>query len=159
MPLLPMESPASHQDLGILLSMLYVAWADDELSASELATLKAEIADQGLDEAEARMVYEALPDPPPPEAIARFLPEPESRLAALSAAYVMAFADASLAVSEMHRLDELARAFSISEAKHERVRALAFRQVQYAHQGRWQEALFLENIIEEPDGPADPLSQ
>lgn len=114
-----------NDDLGIVLAMVYVAWADDVLTKSELDAIVEEAADQGLDEQELLAVKDAITNSPEPDEISRLLSTSDAKKAALSAAYAVSYADAAVDFREVDALKTLARAFQLCDADVEQVSAFA----------------------------------
>lgn len=138
-----------HDDLGILLAMAYIAWADDSLARAELDLILEEAADQGLDEAEQRTLRDALLERPTAEAIAARLTTDDARRAALYAGHVTAWADARVERTELQALDALGEALGLDASARADVEQAATATVRNAQHGHWQQALLLEEQVAE----------
>ena len=139
-----MSNFSEHDDLGILLAMVFIAWSDKSLADDELQLIRAEAHDQGLDEQELSLLLQAIYQPPSPEIIATYLPTPQSRKAAAVAAYVAALSDHSLTFAELDAFDRLCEALDLSEAEREEIRDFGDRELRLARAGNWRDALLLE---------------
>ncbi len=140
----------NNDDLGILLSMVYAAWADGNLSSSELDLILAEAADQGLDQPEQRALRDALLDRPPADAIAAKLTTRDARRAAWFAAHATIWADDRLELAELEALGQLATAFGLSDRDQEEVSSAARETFQKVRAGNWDDALLLERQLLDP---------
>ena len=142
-------SADSHEDLGIVLAMVHVAWSDKALDETELELVQTEARDQGLDEEEVGLLRDALLRPPSVEVIARYLTTDESRKAAALAAYATALADHKLTFEEMDAFEQLCAGLGLSDSEQNEVRTFAEREVRLARAHEWEKALLLEEFARE----------
>lgn len=141
-----MSTPAEHEDLGIVLAMVFMSWSDQSLNEQEIQLIFEESRNQGLDVDELNLLRQALHQPPSLEAIVSYLPTPVSRKAAAIAAYISALADHSLTLEEIETFDQMCKAFGLSELERDEIRAFGDSEIPLTKSGDWKEALFLENI-------------
>lgn len=142
-----MKNLCDNNDLGIILSMLYVSWADGSIKKAELELIKQEIDDQGLGERERAIVKEALFQKPTVEQINSYLDTSESKESALTAAYIVAFVDGNLDIKEINAIEDLVRTFKISQEKAKEIQNFALDRLKNANAGEWESALLLENFL------------
>lgn len=141
-----MSTSTEHEDLGIVLAMVYMSWADQSLSEEELQLIHEEAHNQGLDEEELYLLSQVIHEPPTLETIVSYLPTLESRKAAATAAYISALADRVLTLEELNAFEQMCKTFGLSELDQDEIRAFGNREIPLTKAGNWQEALFLENI-------------
>ena len=141
-----MSTLLEHEDLGILLAMVFLAWSDKSLSEDEIELIRKEVHDQGLSVQEVQLLLQAIYEPPSPETIATYLPTPQSRKAAAAAAHVVALADHSLTFTELDAFDRLCEALGLSAVERDEIRTFGEREIRLAREGRWPDALLLEKL-------------
>lgn len=141
-----MSNLLEHEDLGILLAMVFIAWADRSLADDELQLIREEAHDQGLDEEELSALLQTIYQPPSLGTIVSRLPTPQSRKAAAVAAYVTALSDRSLVPAELDAFDRLCEALGLSAAERDEIRTFGERELRLAREGNWGDALFLERL-------------
>jgi hypothetical protein len=141
-----MPNPSGHEDLGILLAMVFISWSDQSLTKREIQLIREEARNQGLDEQELNALVQAIYQPPSLETIVSHLPTPESRKAAAVAAYVSALSDHVLAVEELDAFDRMCGVFGLSASERNEIRAFGDREVPLTKVGDWDDALFLERL-------------
>jgi uncharacterized membrane protein YebE (DUF533 family) len=101
-----------------LFCLVHILWSDDFQAPEELGALESSIRAEGLEVEVRDVLLQALAElPPTPEALAASLPDEGDRREALEAAVHMAFVDGVLTERERVALQDLARAFGISEAE------------------------------------------
>lgn len=112
-----MTNPSSsHEDLGILLAMLYMAWSDRALSQDELKLVAQEVGDQGLSKQETKILADAVVEGQPTlEDIKKYLSSEEARKAAITAACLVAYSDKAIRFEELDAFDELCVALNITD--------------------------------------------
>ena len=142
-------SASGHEDLGIALAMVHVAWSDNSLDGEELELIETEARDQGLDEEEIHELRGALLRPPPVEVIARYLTTDESRKAAAFAAYATALADHKLTFEEIDAFERLCVELGLSDSEQTEVRTFVEQRVRLARGNEWQKAFLLEEFAAE----------
>lgn len=145
-----MFDPSRHEDLGIILAMVFMSWSDQSLAEQEIQLIREEARNQGLDEEEMGILMEAIYQPPSLETILSYLPKRESRKAAAVAAYISALADHALTPVELDAFDRMCEAFELSASERDEVRTFGDREVNLSKVGDWRDALLLENL-EIPD--------
>lgn len=141
-----MSIPTEHEDLGIVLAMVFMSWSDQSLNEQEFQLIGEEARNQGLDEEEMNLLNQVVHQPPTLETIVSYLPTLESRKAAATAAYVSALVDRNLTLEESKAFDQMCKTFGLSELERDEIRAFGDREVPLTKAGEWKEALFLENI-------------
>ena len=141
-----MFTPTEHEDLGIVLAMVFMSWSDQSLNEQEIQLIREEASNQGLDEEELNLLSQVVHQPPLLETIVSYLPTLESRKAAATAAYVSALVDRALTLEELKAFDQMCKAFGLSELERDEIRAFGDREIPLTKAGDWKEALFLENI-------------
>lgn len=141
-----MSTPAEHEDLGIVLAMVFMSWSDQSLNEQEIQLIHEEARNQGLDEEELNLLSQVVHQPPSLETIVSYLPTLESRKAAATAAYVSALVDRTLTLEELKAFDQMCKTFGLSELERDEIRAFGDREIPLTKAGDWKEALFLENI-------------
>lgn len=141
-----MSASSEHEDLGIVLAMVYMSWADQSLTEQEVELIRQEAHNQGLDEQELNILAQVIHEPPSLETIASYLPTLESRKAAATAAYISALVDHTLASEELEVFNQMCDMFGLSASEREEIQAFGNREVPLTKAGDWQEALFLENL-------------
>ena len=142
-----MSTPAEHEDLGIVLAMVFMSWSDQSLNEQEIQLIREEARNQGLDEEELNLLSQVVHQPPSLETIVSYLPTLESRKAAATAAYVSALVDRTLTLEELKAFDQMCKTFGLSELERDEIRAFGDREIPLTKAGDWKEALFLENIV------------
>ena len=101
-----------------LYCLVHILWADHFQAPEEIAALESTLRAEALDVAVRDVLLLALEElPPTPEALAANLPDEADRRDALEAAVHMAFVDGVLTERERVALQDLARAFGISETE------------------------------------------
>ena len=141
-----MSTTTEHEDLGIVLAMVFMSWSDQSLNEQEIQLIREEAHNQGLDEEELNLLSQVVHQPPSLETIISYLPTPESRKAAATAAYVSALVDRTLTLEELKAFDQMCKTFGLSELERDEIRAFGDREILLTKAGDWKEALFLENI-------------
>ncbi len=141
-----MSNPTEHEDLGIVLAMVFMSWSDQSLNEQEIQLIREEAHNQGLDEDELNLLTQVVHQSPSLETIVSYLPTRESRKAAATAAYVSALADRTLTLEEFKAFDQMCKTFGLSELERDEIRAFGDREIPLTKAGDWKEALFLENI-------------
>lgn len=141
-----MSTPTEHEDLGIVLAMVFMSWSDQSLNEQEIQLIREEARNQGLDEEELNLLSQVVHQPPSLETIVSYLPTLESRKAAATAAYVSALVDRTLTLEELKAFDQMCKTFGLSELERDEIRAFGDREILLTKAGDWKEALFLENI-------------
>ena len=141
-----MSTQTEHEDLGIVLAMVFMSWSDKSLNEQEIQLIREEALNQGLDEEEMNLLSQVVHQPPSLETIVSFLPTLESRKAAATAAYVSALVDRTLTLEELKAFDQMCKTFELSELERDEIRAFGDREIPLTKAGDWKEALFLENI-------------
>ena len=141
-----MSIPTEHEDLGIVLAMVFMSWSDQSLNEQEIQLIREEALNQGLDEEELNLLSQVVHQPPSLETIVSYLPTLESRKAAATAAYVSALVDRTLTLEELKAFDQMCKTFGLSELERDEIRAFGDREIPLTKAGDWKEALFLENI-------------
>ena len=141
-----MSNPTEHEDLGIVLAMVFMSWSDQSLNEQEIQLIREEARNQGLDEEELNLLNQVVHQPPSLETIVSYLPTLESRKAAATAAYVSALVDRTLTLEELKAFDKMCKTFGLSELERDEIRAFGDREIPLTKAGDWKEALFLENI-------------
>jgi uncharacterized membrane protein YebE (DUF533 family) len=141
-----MATPTEHEDLGIVLAMVFMSWSDQSLNEQEIQLIREEARNQGLDEEELNLLSQVVHQPPSLETIVSYLPTLESRKAAATAAYVSALVDRTLTLEELKAFDQMCKTFGLSELERDEIRVFGDREIPLIKAGDWKEALFLENI-------------
>jgi uncharacterized membrane protein YebE (DUF533 family) len=141
-----MSTSTEHEDLGIVLAMVFMSWSDQSLNEQEIQLIREEALNQGLDEEELNLLSQVVHQPPSLETIVSYLPTLESRKAAATAAYVSALVDRTLTLEELKAFDQMCKTFGLSELERDEIRAFGDREIPLTKAGDWKEALFLENI-------------
>jgi uncharacterized membrane protein YebE (DUF533 family) len=141
-----MSTSTEHEDLGIVLAMVFMSWSDLSLNEQEIQLIREEACNQGLDEEELNLLSQMVHQPPSLETIVSYLPTLESRKAAAIAAYVSALVDRTLTLEELKAFDQMCKTFGFSELERDEIRAFGDREIPLTKAGDWKEALFLENI-------------
>lgn len=141
-----MSNPTEHEDLGIVLAMVFMSWSDQSLNEQEIQLIREEARNQGLDEEELNLLSQVVHQSPSLETIVSYLPSLESRKAAASAAYVSALVDRTLTLEELKAFDQMCKTFGLSELERDEIRAFGDREIPLTKAGDWKEALYLENI-------------
>jgi uncharacterized membrane protein YebE (DUF533 family) len=141
-----MSTSTEHEDLGIVLAMVFMSWSDQSLNEQEIQLIREEARNQGLDEEEMNLLSQVVHQPPSLEAIVSYLPTLESRKAAATAAYVSALVDRTLTSEEIKSFDQMCKTFGLSELERDEIQAFGDREIPLTKAGDWKEALFLENI-------------
>jgi uncharacterized membrane protein YebE (DUF533 family) len=141
-----MSTPTEHEDLGIVLAMVFMSWSDQSLNEQEIQLIHEEARNQGLDEEELNLLSQVVHQPPSLETIVSYLPTLESRKAAATAAYVSALVDRTLTSEELKAFDQMCKTFGLSKLERDEIRAFGDREIPLTKAGDWKEALFLENI-------------
>jgi len=141
-----MFTPTEHEDLGIVLAIVFMSWSDQWLNEQEIQLIREEAHNQGLDEEELNLLSQMVHQPPSLETIVSYLPTLESRKAAATAAYVSALVDRTLSLEELKAFDQMCKIFGFSELERDEIRAFGDREIPLTKAGDWKEALFLENI-------------
>ena len=141
-----MSIPTEHEDLGIVLAMVFMSWSDQSLNEQEIQLIREEARNQGLDEEELNLLSQVVHQPPLLETIVSYLPTLESRKAAATAAYISALVDRTLTLEELKAFDQMCKTFGLSELERDEIRAFGDREIPLTKAGDWKEALFLENI-------------
>jgi len=141
-----MSNPAEHEDLGIVLAMVFMSWSDQSLNEQEIQLIYEESRNQGLDEEELNLLSQMVHQPPILETIVSYLPTLESRKSAATAAYISALADRNLTLDELKAFDQMCKTFGLSELERDEIRAFGDREIPLTKTGDWKEALFLENL-------------
>lgn len=141
-----MSTSTEHEDLGIVLAMVFMSWSDQLLNEQEIHLIREEALNQGLDEEELNLLSQLVDQPPSLETIVSYLPTLESRKAAATAAYVSALVDRTLTIEEFKAFDQMCKTFGLSELERDEIRAFGDREIPLTKAGEWKEALFLENI-------------
>jgi uncharacterized membrane protein YebE (DUF533 family) len=141
-----MSTPTEHEDLGIVLAMVFMSWSDQSLNEQEIQLIHEEARNQGLDEEELNLLSQVVHHPPSLETIVSYLPTLESRKAAATAAYVSALVDHNLTLEELKAFDQMCKTFGLSELERDEIRVFGDREIPLTKAGDWKEALFLENI-------------
>ena len=140
------DAPAEHDDLGILLAMIFAAWADGRITHDEIQLVREEIADQGLDQLELSIAREALLEPPTAERVARLFTTDDARMAGLLAAHITVLSDANLAFDEIRALSDLGDAMGLGEEAQAEVRQFAEREAGLIRAKDWEGTLLLERM-------------
>ena len=135
-----------HEDLGIVLAMVFMSWSDQLLNEDEIQLIREESRNQGLDEEELNLLSQVVHQPPSLETIVAYLPTLDSRKAAATAAYVSALVDRTLTLEELEAFDQMCKTFGLSKLEQDEIRAFGDREIPLTKAGDWNEALFLENI-------------
>ena len=141
-----MSNLTEHEDLGIVLAMVFMSWSDQSLNEQEFQLIREEARNQGLDEEEMNLLNQVVHEPPSLETIVSYLPTLESRKAAATAAYVSALVDRTLTLEELKAFDQMCKTFGLSELERDEIRAFGDREIPLTKAGDWKEALYLENI-------------
>lgn len=141
-----MSIPTEHEDLGIVLAMVFMSWSDQSLNEQEIQLIREEARNQALDEEEMNLISQVAHQPPLLETIVSYLPTLESRKAAATAAYISALVDRTLTLEELKAFDQMCKTFGLSELERDEIRAFGDREIPLTKAGDWKEALFLENI-------------
>ena len=141
-----MSTSTEHEDLGIVLAMVFMSWSDQSLNEQEIQLIHEEARHQELDEEELNLLSQVIHQPPSLETIVSYLPTLESRKAAATAAYVSALVDRNLTLEELNAFDQMCKTFGLSELERDEIRAFGDREIPLIKAGDWKEALFLENI-------------
>jgi uncharacterized membrane protein YebE (DUF533 family) len=141
-----MSTPTEHEDLGIVLAMVFMSWSDQSLNEQEIQLIREEAHNQGLDEEEMNLLRQVVHQPPSLETIVSYLPTLESRKAAATAAYVSALVDRTLTLEELKAFDQMCKTFGLSELERDEIRAFGDREMPLTKAGDWKEALFFENV-------------
>jgi len=141
-----MSTTTEHEDLGIVLAMVFMSWSDQSLNEQEIQLIREEARNQGLDEEELNLLSQVVHQPPSLETIISYLPTLESRKAAATAAYVSALVDRTLTLEELKAFDQMCKTFGLSELERDKIRAFGDREIPLTKAGDWKEALYLENI-------------
>ena len=141
-----MSNPTEHEDLGIVLAMVFMSWSDQSLNKQEIQLIHEEARNQGLDEDELNLLSQVIHQQPSLETIVSYLPTLESRKAAATAGYVSALVDRTLTLEELKAFDQMCKIFGLSELERDEIRAFGDREIPLTKAGEWKEALFLENI-------------
>ena len=142
-----MEKNDLHNDLGIILSMSYIAWADGSIKEEELETIKQEMIDQELDEDEKYIVKMSIFEKPKLNEISKYITNEVARKSALVSAYVLALVDGNLDMKELNAIEELRKELRISKEDEEEIRKFAFERYKDSKDGKWNMALLLEEFI------------
>lgn len=141
-----MSNPTEHEDLGIVLAMVFMSWSDQSLNEQEIQLIREEACNQGLDKEELNLLSQVIHQSPSLETIVSYLPSLESRKAAATAAYVSALVDRTLTLEELKAFDQMCKTFGLSELERDEIRAFGDREIPLTKAGDWKEALYLENI-------------
>ena len=141
-----MSTSTEHEDLGIVLAMVFMSWSDQSLNKQEIQLIREEARNQGLDEEELNLLSQVVYQPPSLETIVSYLPTLESRKAAATAAYISALVDRTLTLEESKAFDQMCKTFGLSELERDEIQAFGDREIPLTKAGDWKEALFLENI-------------
>ena len=141
-----MSTSTEHEDLGIVLAMVFMSWSDQSLDEQEIQLIYEEARNQGLDEEELNLLTQVVHQPPSLETIVSYLPTQESRKAAATAAYISALISRTLTLEELKAFDQMCKTFGLSELERDEIRAFGDREIPLTKAGDWKEALFLENI-------------
>ena len=141
-----MFNRTDHEDLGIVLAMVFMSWSDQSQNEQEIQLIREEARNQGLDEEELNLLSQIVHQPPSLETIVSYLPTLESRKAAATAAYVSALVDRTLTLEESKTFDQLCKTFGLSELERDEIRAFGDHEISLTKTGDWKEALLLENI-------------
>jgi len=141
-----MSTTTEHEDLGIVLAMVFMSWSDQSLNEQEIQLIREEARNQGLDEEELNLLSQVVHQPPSLETIVSYLPTLESRKAAATAAYVSALVDRTLTLEELKAFEQMCKTFGLSELERDEIQAFGDREIPLTKAGEWKEALFLENI-------------
>ena len=141
-----MSTLTEHEDLGIVLAMVFMSWSDQSLNKQEIQLIHEEARNQGLDEDELNLLSQVIHQQPSLETIVSYLPTLESRKAAATAGYVSALVDRTLTLEELKAFDQMCKTFGLSELERDEIRAFGDREIPLTKAGEWKEALFLENI-------------
>lgn len=141
-----MPTTTEHEDLGIVLAMVFMSWSDQSLNEQEIHLIREEARNQGLDEAELNLLIQLVHQPPSLDTIVSYLPTLESRKAAVTAAYISALADRTMTSEELKTFDQMCKTFGLSEFEQDEIRAFGDREIPLTKSRNWKEALFLENI-------------
>jgi uncharacterized membrane protein YebE (DUF533 family) len=141
-----MSTSTEHEDLGIVLAMVFMSWSDQSLNEEEIQLIREEARNQELDEEELNLLSQVVHKPPSLETILSYLPTLESRKAAATAAYISALVDRTLTLEESKVFDQMCKTFGLSELERDEIRAFGDREIPLTKTGDWKEALFLENI-------------
>lgn len=104
-----MSNPTEHEDLGIVLAMVFMSWSDQSLNEQEIQLIREEARNQGLDEEELNLLSQVVHQSPSLETIVSYLPSLESRKAAATAAYVSALVDRTLTLEELKAFDQMCK--------------------------------------------------
>jgi uncharacterized membrane protein YebE (DUF533 family) len=141
-----MSTETEHEDLGIVLAMVFMSWADQSLSKEEIKLINEEAQNQGLDGDELKILDTLLYQPPSLETIASYLPTLISRKAAATAAYILALVDRTLTLGEIDAFDQMCTAFGLSKLDQDEIRDFGDRELPLTKSGDWKDALFLERL-------------
>lgn len=141
-----MSTETEHEDLGIVLAMVFMSWADQSLSKEEIKLINEEAQNQGLDGDELKILDALLYQPPSLETIASYLPTLISRKAAATAAYISALVDRTLTLEEIDAFDKMCKAFGLSKLDQDEIRDFGDRELPLTKSGDWKDALFLERL-------------
>ena len=141
-----MSTLTEHEDLGIVLAMVFMSWSDQSLNKQEIQLIHEEARNQGLDEDELNLLSQVIHQQPSLETIVSYLPTLESRKAAATAGYVSALVDRTLTLEELKAFDQMCKTFGLSELERDEIRAFGDREIPLTKAGDWKEALFLEKI-------------
>ena len=141
-----MSTLTEHEDLGIVLAMVFMSWSDQSLNKQEIQLIHEEARNQGLDEDELNLLSQVIHQQPSLETIVSYLPTLESRKAAATAGYVSALVDRTLTLEELKAFDQMCKTFGLSELERDEIRAFGDREIPLTKAGDWKEALYLENI-------------
>ena len=141
-----MDDLPEHEQMGMILAMMFLAWSDRSLAESELALIESEAQKGGFDEEELIPLFEAVHHSLTPEVIVSYLPSIESRKAAAIGAYMVALADHSLSNVELEAFDALCRALEIPEEERDEIRSFGERELYLAQTHNWRDALLLERL-------------
>ena len=141
-----MSTLTEHEDLGIVLAMVFMSWSDQSLNKQEIQLIREETCNQGLDEEELNLLSQVIHQQPSLETIVSYLPTLESRKAAATAGYVSALVDRTLTLEELKAFDQMCKTFGLSELERDEIRAFGDREIPLTKAGDWKEALFLEKI-------------
>ena len=141
-----MSTLTEHEDLGIVLAMVFMSWSDQSLNKQEIQLIHEEARNQGLDEDELNLLSQVIHQSPSLETIVSYLPSLESRKAAATAAYVSALVDRTLTLKELKAFDQMCKTFGLSELERDEIQAFGDREIPLTKAGDWKKALYLENI-------------
>lgn len=123
------EDASFDLDLGILLAMVFMSWSDKQISEEELQLIQEKAKDEGLDEQEVSILMQATIQPPLLETIVSYLPTPESRKAAATIAYLVAWSDSVLTAQELDAFNTMCAALGLSSSERDEIRELGDRKI------------------------------